>query len=42
MKYSVVYAVVYTPYSCVAKISQLQKCHTRLLVVYTIVCTPYG
>ena len=25
MKYSVVYAIVYTPYSCV-----LHKCHTRI------------
>ena len=32
MKYSVVYAIVYTPYSCV-----LQKYHTRFLVVYTVV-----
>lgn len=34
MKYSVVYAIVYTPYSCM-----LQKYHTRFLVVYAIVYT---
>jgi len=32
MKSWVVYAIVYTPYSCV-----LQKYHTRFLVVYTVV-----